>query len=58
MCQQLNEPAEVIQSPKVPEGRRSPIFKRHINQPIPSAPVNTSIVSYMNKWQVGNSLFI
>jgi hypothetical protein len=56
--QQVNESAEVVVRPPtvtaLPKRPRSPLFKRNIEQqPIPScASNNSSIVSYMHKWQV------
>ena len=53
--QQANDSAAVIHPPvALHERPRSPIFKRSRDQPIPSAPDNPSIVSYMNKWQVAD----
>lgn len=57
--QQVNDSAGVVVHPPtvtttLPKRPRSPLFKRNIDQqPIPScASNNSSIVSYMHKWQV------
>ena len=61
LLQQVNDSAVgVVHPPKaLPERPRSPFFKRIREQPIPSAPDNSSLVSYMQKWQVSRlSLFL
>ena len=52
--QQVNDSVGVVQNPPaaLPERPRSPFFKRNKDQPMPCAADNSSIVSYMHKWQV------
>lgn len=54
--QQVNDSAGVVHHPPVAlrETPRSPVFKRSKEQPIPSAPDNPKIVTYMHKWQVAD----
>ena len=57
--QQVNNSAGVVHLPTaLPERPRSPVFKRNGDKPMPCAPDNPSIVSYMHKWQVAKIILL